>query len=643
MRRIIPSLVLCCLLAGGLSPALAADFPSVTEAEKTLTAVPGQPGAPAVVLFSKAEVQLMNYPRDVSSVMRVNVRRKILTEEGKSYGEISIAHSAYYRLKQVKGRTVLPDGREIPLPKDAVFEERRSRSLKQFVTKLVFPAVEVGAILDYSYTVRWDDLFFLEPWYFQDVIPVTLSQISFLKPQNLGLQPWVVANQLAPIQSDLQKTATGATLKLWGENLPAIPDEPHSFPFGDLSSRAMMVPVVVVVGGERVPLMENWETVVGFFTGDYKQVRRGDRDAKKKARELAQGQPNKRASLRAIFDFVRDEIRTEPTFGVGISEDERVDDILKARSGDGVGKALVLQSMFEALKVESELVWAFDRTLLKADLSVANPWWFDTVLVRIELDGETLYLDPGDRSVAFGRLAPGYEGSEAVVVQRRDPPIITLPRSSYEDHLQRSQVKLTVDEEGRVSGHGTLELGGHIAWKVLGSTDQEAMVEAWTESLAKDYEGYDVSGVELEEDLAEQRVRLSWDLVQREEEVLGDEVTLEPTRPVGPTTQPFTLPPQQRRTPVLMNYGRRAETVLTVSFPETWEIDVLPEDASFSNGAGSLEWRVSADEAQNTVEIRTRFDRSEYQFLGGEAYLAVRDLYQQAAKADAQSLVLLAP
>jgi hypothetical protein len=372
-------------------------------------------------------------------------------------------------------------------------------------------------------------------------------------------------------------------------------------------------------------------------------VRRGDRDAKKKARELAQGQPNKRESLRAIFAFVRDEIRTELTLGVYISEEERVDEILKARRGSQVGKALLLQSMLEELRVDSDLVWAYDRTYAMADLSVANPSWFDVVLVRIELDGETIYLDPGDRSVAFGRLAPGYEGTEALVVQRKDPPLVTLPRSPFEDHLQRSEVKLEIDEEGRVSGHGTLELTGHAAWNVLGSTDEEAMLEAWTESLAGNYEGFDVSAVEVEEDFVEQRVRVSWDLLQREEEVLGDEVTLEPTRPVGPITQPFTLPPEQRRTPVLMHHGRRQETVLTVSWPEDWEIDVLPEDVSFSNAAGSLEWRVSADEAQHTVEIRTRFDRSEYQFLGGEAYAAVRDLFQQGAKADAQSLVLLAP
>jgi hypothetical protein len=453
----------------------------------------------------------------------------------------------------------------------------------------------------------------------------------------------VVANRVAPIQNDLKKTAAGAILRLWGENLPAIPDEPHGFPFADLSSRAMMVPVVVVTGGDKMPLMENWESTLRFFTDNYKQVRRGDRDAKKKARELAQGKGNKLESLRAVFAFVRDEIRTEQSLSVYISDEERVDKILEARRGSPVGKALLLQSMLEELRVDSDLVWAYDRTYAKADLSVANPSWFDAVLVRIEFDGKTIYLDPGDRSVAFGRLAPGYEGTEALVVQRKDPPIVTLPRSPYEDHLRRSRVELKVDEEGRVSGHGTLEFTGHSAWYSLGGTDDEAVLEAWTESLSKDYEGYDVSSVEVEEDFVEQRFRVSWDLVQREEEVLGDEVTLEPTRPVGPVTQPFTLPPEQRRTPVLMHHGRRQETVLTVSFPEDWEIDVLPEDATFNNSAGSLEWTVSAVEGQNTVEIRTRFDRSEYQFLGGEAYVAVRDLYQQAAKADAQSLVLLAP
>lgn len=622
--------------------ALAADFPPISDAEQALKEVPNQPGAPAVVLFSKAELKIMDYPKEVSSILQVAVRQKILTEDGKSYGEVVIPHSAYYRLKKIKGRTILPDGREIPLPEDSIFEERRSKSLKRFVTKLVFPAVEVGAILDYSYTVRWDDLFFLEPWYFQFEIPALVSEISFIKPKNIGLQPWVVQNRIAPITSEIEKTASGNTIHLRGENLPGVPAEPYGFPFGDLSSRAMMVPVALVAGGERIPLLEDWERTVSFFIDDYKQVRRGDRGAKKKASELAAGKANLREKMVAVFEFMRDEIRTIPDTNVGISEDDRVDNFLKERRATPIGKALLMQSMLEGLKVESDLVWAYDKSSGRADLNVANPWWFDTALVRVMIDNEPVFLDPADDSVAFGRLAPGYEGTQAIIVQRKKPPTITLPSTDYAENLRRARVDLTVDEEGRVTGKGYLELSGHAAWSVLGgTTDPEAVAKAWTEGLGKDYPDYEVTAVEVEENLREQHVRVSWNLTQREEEVLGDEVAVRPSAPLGPISQPFTLPPNQRRTPVQLSYGSRDDVLLSITWPEGWVVDVLPQDTEHTNPLGRVEWRVVADEGARKVEIQRRFDRSEYEIIGSEQYGILRTLYQQAAKADAQSLVLV--
>ena len=99
---------------------------------------------------------------------------KILTEEGKElFGDVEIYHSKAHRLRDFAGRTVLPDGRVVPVGGDATFREALSRSRRQFVTKVAFPAVEVGAILDYRYTLVWDSFFNLDAWHFADVVPTS--------------------------------------------------------------------------------------------------------------------------------------------------------------------------------------------------------------------------------------------------------------------------------------------------------------------------------------------------------------------------------------------------------------------------------------------------------------------------------------
>ena len=176
--RLLPCLAL--LLA--LPRPAAASFPAIPEEERALTSVPGEPNAPAVILFKKSEFLMMGYGTQgqVSSRLVVQERRKILTEEGKELAEVAVAHSDAVRLNGFRGRTVLPDGRILPLGEDARFQRKISKRHGRKVTSVAFPGVEVGAILDYEYELRFDHFFYLEPWYLSDELPVRQSDAETL-------------------------------------------------------------------------------------------------------------------------------------------------------------------------------------------------------------------------------------------------------------------------------------------------------------------------------------------------------------------------------------------------------------------------------------------------------------------------------
>lgn len=77
MHRALPLLLMALmgLLAGG--PLLAADFPPITDRERSLATVAGEPNAPAVVLFKKSEFLMMGYGTRgaISSSLRRTPRR----------------------------------------------------------------------------------------------------------------------------------------------------------------------------------------------------------------------------------------------------------------------------------------------------------------------------------------------------------------------------------------------------------------------------------------------------------------------------------------------------------------------------------------------------------------------------------------
>jgi hypothetical protein len=633
----------CGLLAAiPAAVASAASFPPITDTERALTQAPGFPHAPAVVLFEKAELRIMEIGQDNSSSLDVHRRIKILAEEGKEFGEVEIWHSRDFRLSGLEGRTVLPDGREIPLPKDSVFEERTSRARKSFRTKAAFPAIEVGAIIDLSYTLYWDSIYHLEPWFFHNRIPTLLAEITYDKPDNLGIGTWHRETSAQKLQSDLRKTTRGVRLRVWLENLPPVPDEPHGFPFSDLSSRFMVVPQAVVFGGEKTPLLDSWKNVCRLFDEQafYGQARRKDGQAAKKAQALTAKSASARERAAALYAFVRDEVLSLESGSVFLDRESTADRTLEAGRGTSAEKAILLHAMLAALKVDSRLVWVTDRREGMADLSVANPYWFDRVIVRADVDGEHVYLDPYDRGLAFGRLSPYYESTEALLFDKKKPEVVTLPRQPFDHNLRRVVLDLTLDDEGRLTGKGSLRMAGHSArprlrWK----DDAEATAEAWQEWLERNFSRFEVGEVAVEEAVDEQELRVDWTLAQREEDVLGDETSLRASRPLGPVSQPFTLPPESRFTPVWFAYGDRDEVEVTVRWPEGWELDVVPSAASFDHEVGAFAAAAEVDEASRRLTFRRRFDVHDSVFGGRDKYAALRQLFGEAEKSDAQELV----
>ncbi|HZF12608.1 MAG TPA: DUF3857 domain-containing protein, partial [Thermoanaerobaculia bacterium] len=191
-------------------------FPPITDAERALKSVDGAPNAPAAVLFHNGEFQMLDRVKhEVFSRLSVQGRIKILTEEGKSQGEIEIEHSEDVRLSGFAGRTVLPDGTVVPLPADAMFVRRTSKNRNLYVTAIAFPAVQVGAILDYRYDLRFDSIFFIEPWYFARRLPTLHSEIVYFIPKSMSVQTWSRDIFGVGIKSESSDTVRGVRARHW--------------------------------------------------------------------------------------------------------------------------------------------------------------------------------------------------------------------------------------------------------------------------------------------------------------------------------------------------------------------------------------------------------------------------------------------
>ena len=629
----------------GLPLGAAADFPPITDAERAITSVKGEPNAPVVVIFKKGEFLMMGYGSNTgyqASTLRVQVRKKILTEEGKSNGEIVIGHSDSYRLQNFKGRTVLPDGQVVPIAADAKFVRKTSRSQRTFATAVAFPSVQVGAILDYQYDLRFDSIFLLEPWYFSEEVPVLSSEIVFKLPIDVRAQAWSRSTGQSRIQmSEAEASSQGYSAKAWAENLPSVPDDPYGPPFEDLAAQALLLPSVIHNGYIHEPLMENWPATCKLLGDTYDEIRRRDGGVAKRAKEIA-GTGTPRQQAEALYRFVRDKIENGPYIGVIAGADSSLAKILSEGRANRAERALLLQSMLKTVKVDSRLVWAGDRNRGAIDPQLASPTWFDTVLVVVELDGERIFLDPGDRTLAFGKLQPGYEGTPALIHDKKKPEQIVLSQTPFDQNLWRAEIELALDEQGRLAGTGQLLLTGQSAWDRTGWKPSEAeTLKAWEEWLAGRFDDFRISDVKAVESVDERKVTVTWSLAQREEEVLGDEVTVSPSAPLGPRAQPFVQPVSARRSGVMFDYANREEVQLRLRWPEGWKVEGLPRPANVTSEAGALVLEADLKEGERTLVYTRRFDLTRRELNTAAEYEAVRFLFGEVEKRDAQPVFLV--
>jgi hypothetical protein len=563
------------------------------------------------------------------------------------------------RLQGFDGRTVLPDGTVVPVPRDATFKRTASRSRRLYVTSVAFPAVQVGAILDYQYTVRWDSIFFLEPWFFQERVPVLHSEISYEIPKGLEVTVWKSDPMRVGIKSESGKSLLGNRVRAWADRLPPVPEETDSLPFSDMAAQEMMLPVAYGTRDALEQLFESWPATCKLFDEQYYQeALRKDGGAARQARDLAArlaaappapagqaappvaGAGLRRRQAAAVYDFVRDQIATEEANFVWLPRFSTVGAVLAKRSGEPAEKALMLQAMLAALEIDSHLVWAADREGGTIDMQVPNPAWFDRVLVAAQVEGQRMFLDPSDRSLTFGHIGPGYEGTAALLFDRKKPEVISLPESPFSDNLRRARLEIALDAGGRATGTGTLTLLGHPAWRrTRWSGDAASPAEAWERWLREQFPGFDVGGVTVSERLDEPWVEVSWSLSQHPEEALGDQATLVASRPLGPVRQPFPRG-AKRLSAVVFDYPERSEVELTVHWAEGWTPEVLPHAVNFQSAAGAVVTSVDLNATRRTLVFRRRFDNAHRKAATAAQYQQVQTLFEEAQKSDAQALVL---
>jgi transglutaminase-like putative cysteine protease len=475
-----------------ITPLLLADqWTTPTKEELSMTSQDGYPGIAAVYL-DRDEIT-----EDKLHVWSVYVRLKVLTEKGKDYANVELDYGSSsngggYTVNDISGRTIHPDGTIIPFtgkPYEKLIERTHgAEGYKHMAKVFTMPDVEVGSIIEYRYTLRYDDYWYISPtWYIQSDLYLRKGRYVW-KPTNkqlisktagrehltnsIGWLPIlppgaeVKQSRLPPVQSEVDGQLI---LELNVHDIPPAPQEEYMPPIGSFTYR-----VRFYYSPYRTS-EEFWKSEGKYWAKDRDKFIGPGPKVAAAVHELSTPADSQDQKLQKFYaavmalentDYSREHDRTEDR-AAGLREVHNTDDILERKRGTSDQLTELFVAMARAAGMKAYLF-----ALTRRDRSIFTNYYLnlsqlDDDIAVVNVDGKERFFDPGSRYCPYGHLdwIHTYAGG---IRQTEDGSVIaTTPGEGYSFSRTQRIADLKMDDHGEVNGTVKITYMGEdaLSWR----------------------------------------------------------------------------------------------------------------------------------------------------------------------------------
>jgi hypothetical protein len=399
--------------------------------------------------------------------------------------------------------------------------------------------------------------------------PLAYNEVSVESPVDHPIYVDVINGK--PDRTESSTVNGRKFVRLIWDKPPTVPDEPLAPPLSEI------VPTLVLSTFHDWAGFRSWyaEAVRGFTEPDA-QVR-------ELAAKLTRGKDSRDAKLRALFDFVADDIRYVNYVSGEWWLPNRPQQVVARREGDCDDKALLLITLLRVVGVEAQEVLVQTRltgepSILRAQ-GAAIPI-FDHGIAFLPGPGGGTYLDATSPQ---SRLGPLPSMDARAVGLRMDGPseIVVLPSSSPEDHGLDAHWTISIHADGGADldgdEHGVgddafwmrtylTEAGARASWV------EEHLVSTWFSTVEVD------KNVDFKGDLPLGAASVHWKarsgaLARHEGEELV--VPLSPSQTLASQLAPLVRRTLPVRLPPHLAPRKESRTIRVIA-PRGWTFETLP-------------------------------------------------------------------
>jgi hypothetical protein len=626
---------------GSLASAHAESWLPITPEELQMKSEPNAPAAAAIYLYRQID-------RDDSAPVEIVYERiKVLTDEGRQYGNIEIPYiKGQETIRGIEARTIRPDGTIVEFD-GTVYDRQiiKSQDRKVQARTFTLPNVEVGSIIEYRYhhLLRYGYVFDSR-WVLSDDLFTRHAKFS-LKPYEHFTLRWSWPMGLPPGTVE-PRQETGA-IRLETFNVPAFTSEEYMPPEDVMKYRVEFI--YQEEESSQKDFDKYWKAFGKRNNGKVQSFVRDHKALSQAVAPLVQPSDSPEAKLRKIYSYVQSLRNLSYERARSEQEKEReklveindAGDILKHGYGNGIQLTwLFLGLVREAgLQADAVLLPTRDRSFFNPRLMNSNE--LDSNAVVVKLDALDLYLDPGVPHTPFGML-PWFETAvNGLRLDKNGGTWVTTPLARGTESRVARKAVLKLTTSGTLEGKVTATYTGleAAARRLLERDEDDTERRKYLEDdLKRDVpSGIDVKLTNTPDwDGSDAPLVAEYDLKVPGYAAMAGRRALITVGLFG-GGEKHTFEHAARVQPLYFDYPYQHSEDISIDLPEGWQTSSVPKPRT--QDLKTLTYKVSAEDAHGTLNVKRELTMNML-LVNATEYPKVRGFYQTVRAGDEDQVVV---
>jgi hypothetical protein len=611
------------------------------------------PGAKAIILYREI------VDDDVKKVESTHYRIKVLTDSGRSYGDVEIPYfEKKSSIEKIRARVVEPDGRVLDF-NGQIFDKLAIKAQKRRVQVKTFslPEVHAGSIVEYSYLTRWKsktpdvlenpgmyvitgtDAVTAARWVVPEELSIRLSKFT-LVPLPHAQVVWT---------SNLYTSKNGPTRQPDGnyvmelENLPGLPHEEFMPPLEWLKARVDFFYVL----GRLYDASDFWSSYSNSLAEGLEKSWSKSKSLQEVVEATVSPADSPEERLRKLYDraqhFHYETQKNQQFDDESFRLSNNLSELLKRGYGVGNQINLLFVAMVRAAGFRAAPVWVTDRRKGFFRPNSMDAGQLSAMVTWVQIGPKEYYLDPADRYCPFNLLPWFEESTRGYRVEKSGGVFVTTPNSESGRAVLERKGSLQLDDQGILSGHIRATFSGQEALDRRSAASDQDDAARW-KTLVDEAKGWLPSG-----STADLVAHGTW---EQAAEPLWAEFTIKipnygnkaghrlliPTGVFGNEKPVFQS--AARRSPIYFPYPHQQLDEIELQLPDDYRVESVPEPRKQSTQFGHYE--ISSCKDHNLLQIKRKMVTEGF-FFPTEDYPKLKAFYDTVRSNDEQQIILQIP